>query len=396
VAPASQDFFNATNATTFASATIIRSGANNHTGTHASQITRHISDPATATDLYPNLTGTANIANVTTATVATLKHQWPVPAYNDRFANLTPAGSNDFEKGLAGQWRAEKSYIFRSALTQGATNKTTGTFTLTPFNYTWSGSEPAENNWLATNTINHYLPHGQAVQQTNPLNIASATQMGYGNSVAVASAQNATYASIHFDSFEDNPNLQQAGEVALLTDMAHSGSQSIQVAGNNEYALPTMQNDGTLTAKGILASLWAYQGSGTIQGFTIQITDGTAQATAEMTKIIEAGPWALYEVQVPGTQLAGLTGSQLTLKIINDDSGSVVFDDLKVQPLDASITCQVFDPATLKPLAIFDDQHIPRFYQYNGEGQLIRTMIETESGRRTVQETIYHTPTVNE
>ncbi|MEO6049384.1 MAG: hypothetical protein ABIQ57_17995, partial [Candidatus Kapaibacterium sp.] len=53
------------------------------------------------------------------------------------------------------------------------------------------------------------------------------------------------------------------------------------------------------------------------------------------------------------------------------------------------------DNATFRLLATFDDQHFGVYYQYNDEGQLVRKLRETERGRRTVQETQYHTPRVS-
>ncbi|MBL4669491.1 MAG: hypothetical protein JKY30_09555 [Flavobacteriales bacterium] len=45
-------------------------------------------------------------------------------------------------------------------------------------------------------------------------------------------------------------------------------------------------------------------------------------------------------------------------------------------------------------MATFDDQHFGLFYQYNAEGKLVRKLIETERGMKTVQETQYNTPKI--
>jgi len=52
----------------------------------------------------------------------------------------------------------------------------------------------------------------------------------------------------------------------------------------------------------------------------------------------------------------------------------------------------VYDPRNFRLLASFDDQHFGMYYQYNAEGKLVRKLVETERGMRTVQETQYNTP----
>jgi YD repeat-containing protein len=56
------------------------------------------------------------------------------------------------------------------------------------------------------------------------------------------------------------------------------------------------------------------------------------------------------------------------------------------------MTCHVYDVNDYKLLTTFDDQHFGLYYQYNAEGKLIRKIIETEKGMKTVQETQYNTP----
>jgi YD repeat-containing protein len=69
-------------------------------------------------------------------------------------------------------------------------------------------------------------------------------------------------------------------------------------------------------------------------------------------------------------------------------------DDVRLQPAQAQVTAYVYDRTTLKLLASFDDQHFGLFYQYDSEGRLVRKLVETERGRKTVQETQYNVPKV--
>jgi len=70
-------------------------------------------------------------------------------------------------------------------------------------------------------------------------------------------------------------------------------------------------------------------------------------------------------------------------------------DDLRVQPLDAQMVAYVYDTGTRLLLTSFDDQHFGLYYQYDAQKRLVRKLIETEKGVKTVQETQYHTPLIN-
>ena len=40
----------------------------------------------------------------------------------------------------------------------------------------------------------------------------------------------------------------------------------------------------------------------------------------------------------------------------------------------------------MKLLTQFDDQHFGKFYQYNQKGELVRMLVETVNGLKTIQE----------
>ena len=46
----------------------------------------------------------------------------------------------------------------------------------------------------------------------------------------------------------------------------------------------------------------------------------------------------------------------------------------------------VYDPRSLRLMAVLDEQNFATLYEYDGEGQLTRTKKETEKGIVTLQE----------
>ena len=71
---------------------------------------------------------------------------------------------------------------------------------------------------------------------------------------------------------------------------------------------------------------------------------------------------------------------------------TVLVDDVRWQPVQAEMSTHVYDNRSFKLLATFGAEHFGAFYQYNDEGTLVRTLIETERGLKTIQESQSNTP----
>jgi hypothetical protein len=70
--------------------------------------------------------------------------------------------------------------------------------------------------------------------------------------------------------------------------------------------------------------------------------------------------------------------------------GTCYFDDVRFFPQDGSMKCYVYDPTNLRFTAELDERHYATFYEYDGEGKLVRVKKETERGVMTIQETRYN------
>ena len=82
------------------------------------------------------------------------------------------------------------------------------------------------------------------------------------------------------------------------------------------------------------------------------------------------------------------------VRVVNFGSVDYEIDDIRLQNFNAKSSCYVYDIRTFKPTAILNDQHFATYFVYNGEGKLIRKMIETERGIKIVKETQYYSPSV--
>ena len=80
---------------------------------------------------------------------------------------------------------------------------------------------------------------------------------------------------------------------------------------------------------------------------------------------------------------AGATDFRLELK---SSSGYVLFDDIRMFPVDGSMLSYVYDPVTLRLAAELDERNYAKLYEYDEEGKLVRVKKETEKGIMTIQE----------
>jgi hypothetical protein len=351
------------------------------------------------------LHSTKTLANVVTSNASTFNCTWPYDP--DLYPTALSAG-NVYEKGEKGKWRVEDSYVYKTAVKGGSAAGTdernyndAGTYNMTMFNWKNPGANTA---WTKTNTITKYSPNGDAMEEKDALGIYSAAKFGYNGTVPYAVAKNSNYDFVQFQSFEKR---YTTGAIAQLEDglnvsseayfnpasgnISHSGKGSYKLSGKFPLKLkPVAANSGL---HGLSCKVWVKDNTWSnmpVKG-TLVSTVSANSIPMSFVKIAQTGEWTLYEAKINSLS----NGITYTPTIESTITSIVYLDDVRLQPLDAQVNCYVYEPATLRLLTSFDDQHFGLFYQYNAEGKLVRKMIETEKGMKTITETQYHTPVEN-
>jgi hypothetical protein len=97
----------------------------------------------------------------------------------------------------------------------------------------------------------------------------------------------------------------------------------------------------------------------------------------------KAGAWYLLDFEIPTS--ATFTSLEVGVK---SASGTVLFDDFRFQPADASMTCYVYNPDTKFTEYVLDNDNFYTRYQYNNEGLITRTYQESikYNGEKLVSE----------
>lgn len=93
--------------------------------------------------------------------------------------------------------------------------------------------------------------------------------------------------------------------------------------------------------------------------------------------------WQRYE----GVFTVPLNATGLSINLINNGSSTVYFDDIRIHPFNANMKSYVYDPVNLRLTAELDGNNYGSFYEYDEEGTLIRTKVETREGVKTISET---------
>lgn len=345
--------------------TVIESGRTQQLDAQAGSILRYGNGVAATNTLSP-------LANVIKASAVTYSDVWPNV--------LTGPGVTDYELGKRGKWRPKDFYTWKSSVYSvfDASSPMRGNYengyasSFTGFPY---GSSPAAP-WTRISTVNAYDTNGLAITETDALNVPSAATFTKKEMLPSMIARNADSGTIFFDSFEGAPG---------MVPTAHTGKLGRQLT-TTAVTVTTLKKSGRTGHRGILMQYWVQTTAPSPVTVTI---DGVAQTPVQIARV---GEWVLFQITV-----ADLTAGAMSAIIpvtMKASSGTVVVDDVRIQPETSEATCYVYDSG-LRLIAQFDDRHFASLYQYTSEGRLAYRKRETERGIMTVEERQYNTPRTN-
>lgn len=357
-------------------ATIVRSGRTNQLTAPAASVTRHGADQA------ENGTISWSGHYVLAASASTYSDDWDYGSLVD----ATPYAmeqTNDYEKGTRGKWRPDSTYVYRkpteSIFSTKATRagRATGTFAMLPFPAPGTRDTMA---WIRSSFVQAYNQHGDAVYERDAIGIPSCALFSHGSSVPSIIARNAEYGSTAFLSFED-----ASGATAAAS---HTGKKS-RALGTSPDSLCAIEVDTRLQNSGLMIRAWTKA----TNGATCVATIGSTTLSSP-TVLADVAGWKLLEWKVLSGNAALTATGVKAVKFSRSGSADLYLDDVRLQPLDAEAACYVYDAATLRLVAQFDDQHFASIYRYDDQGRLKRKERETERGILPLQEVHGNTPAI--
>ncbi|WP_299461809.1 hypothetical protein [uncultured Microscilla sp.] len=339
--------------------------------------------------------------NVLSVGFQTFKNNW---ATNASQAVKSQYGLNDTEviAALDKIWRPHTSYTYRdnvvssdpkvaagNRIYKGGVISSVTLPTTTDPNGHWSQQAPTfGNQWIKSSEVTLYSPHGNALEEKDPLGIFSSARFDQEGILPMMVAANAQHGATYFQSFEHDTYTPD-GHSGRYCKTLTPGDQSLFAQG--EKIIKTTQ----LSSKGGIVKLWLHysydQPTLNIKLRNFVDTSQMSSTTFSLQKVAQVGEWVLFSGEIPGSAFIYNT-FDLVVSSSSSLNRILKVDDVKFQPLDAQTTCYVYDLKSLRLLTQFDDEHFGLYYQYNDQGQLTRKLIETERGLKTIQETQYNTP----
>lgn len=304
------------------------------------------------------------------------------------------------------------------------------------------------NHWDWATEITEYNIYGVEIENTNKLNIPSSALYGYNGHLPIAVATNAEYSEIAFDGFEDY-NYQRPltgsfgiewvktlghkqcyypqhfGFTSLLHDdlesdmdpaKSHTGIRSLKVQ-NGDPQIQEYTTQASIQAnpdvvpfvvdeedcytnfkpkadKSYTLSCWAKMAT-TSFAYTAPSVEviflDAGSATLGTATLSTDGPVVDGWQRIFGHFDIPATCAKIQVKYNNSDPlNAAFFDDMRIYPKDAVITTYVYHPDNLRLMAKMDENNYAALYEYDGEGNLVRTKKETERGIVTLQENRTH------
>lgn len=141
--------------------------------------------------------------------------------------------------------------------------------------------------------------------------------------------------------------------------------------------------------KKMLFSAWVREEGGSAAPLSYNDNKAVLEFTGASSSVEfrPSGPivdgWQRYETSFVVPE--GTTSILLSLQNLDPEKKSY-FDDIRIHPFDANMKSYVYDPVNLRLMAELDANNYASFYEYDEEGTLIRTKVETTKGIKTVTE----------
>lgn len=289
---------------------------------------------------------------------------------------------------------------------------------LTEYSY-FSPDMQVDPNWVVARTVTKWSPWGMELENKDATGNFTAAQYGYNEQFPTALAQNAKQHQILFEGFEDYQLLQAKNNLLahfinpfknlfatsglsqlykLFNTTGVNGLKLSKVAAHTgNYALETGNSNHTLNfnitnanidqgtprylpfsftyGKSYLVSFW-YRPASPVANATVYGTP--LPGFIAKSDIIEG--WQQFEGRVTMTNNSSVTQYDLVLP-----KGAFI-DDIRIMPIEANMKSFVYNPVNQKLMATLDENNFASFFEYDQEGNLVRTKKETEKGIMTISE----------
>jgi hypothetical protein len=338
------------------------------------------------------------------ANIQTWNNDWSYREY-DNSTNCYFDQSSSIVPSNEKVTRKYQTYIWKGDLNSDGSYKN---FDSKDFDFVNLGAN-ASNGWLKTNEITRYNHFSVPIELIDLNQQNSAKRMGYNNSKVIASATNTNYCSFAYSGFESTESKGSqtdfGGEYmgSLITNtpqlsgadagvVPHTGNYYLKMTGQcgPTFSMP-VGGTGVQTGRKYRASVWVHKNSPDNATLVLQLKNSADNYVYWITKQKSDadnkrfGDWILMNVfmDVP----ANADGKVSTYMYISTVSSPIYIDDIRIQPVDASVTAFTYDDAD-NVSAILNNDNFAIKYVYDAGGRVIASYKETSAGFKKISENI--------
>lgn len=319
---------------------------------------------------------------------------------------------NDYIYGTRGIKRLHKEYAYIKKRTyNSASSREHGLFNAvslwrnmpaSPLDFFYNYMRPRpldDKDWTVARTVTKWSPWGHEIENKDAVGNYTTAIYGYNHSLPVALIKNVRQGDAFFENFEDYGLLQvdkswidfSPSFMKVLSGLnvthsaAHTGRYALQTGATANFnipvqngSVPVMLDNQPLYMRTLLqanknyvVSYWFRPITMPVNALAYPLPPGATTAFP----IIEGWQRAEYRITAPAS---GNYSLQLP--------PNAYVDDLRVFPVDANMKGFVYHPVNQRLVATLDENNHATLYEYDQEGNLIRTKKETEKGIMTVME----------
>lgn len=275
-------------------------------------------------------------------------------------------------------WRKFENFEWTGAVNRINDDGTHVFITSDKFNFISASANSTA--WRKLSTQKRYSHNSQLLEIVDKEGFFASNKYGYNGNLLMAQASNARYTEIAYSGVEEplqgnylNDEISK-GDGNIVSTNAHSGKYSIQVSSGRSMIFNSKGLEKNRIHK---ASVWCNSLSGRIYykiNGGLEITSTVPQEQ----KLING--WYLVDLEIP----AQMQQFDLEVGVKSATGASVLFDDFRFLPRDASLTTFVYDPVDYKLLFILDNQNLYTMFEYTDQGVLIRTKVESLKAKKLI------------
>jgi hypothetical protein len=229
-------------------------------------------------------------------------------------------------------------------------------------------SVKSSKKWLRKHTVRWFSPNGTPLEEVDDMNLVSFAAYDKQDLVPVLVGKNAPLSAVQFCDYED---------FGFDSIKAHTGFRSrlLPMASVDSVVSLARIHQSREYNRGMLVQFWSDRSD-----LAQILVNNQAVSVAQSA---HCNGWYRYETIVK--QLP--TDLLLEVKLLVTPAETYGhLDDFKVMPFMAHGKAYVYDKRNYRLLAEFDQQHFATIYQYNPKGELVRKMLETTRGIKTIEE----------